>query len=56
MSPRYTVRAQADNGYYIWDNERNKIATSSENRQYVDLRLRDAFDLTDELNKQPKQD
>ena len=49
MVPRYTVRAQPGPGYLIWDNEQDRIATSSDGREYVDLRFADAFETTDLL-------
>jgi hypothetical protein len=43
------VRAQPGPGYLIWDNEQDRIATSSDGREYVDLRFADAFETTDLL-------
>jgi hypothetical protein len=50
MRPRYTVRARFGEGYLIWDNENDRIATSPEGREYVDLRFAEAFETCDRLN------
>lgn len=56
MPPRYTVRAQPGSGYLIWDNETNRVATSSESREYVDLSFDEAFRAVDHLNLNPNKE
>jgi hypothetical protein len=52
MTARYTVRAQTKSRYCVWDNDREELAISAEHRACIDLRLDDAFEAADNLNKQ----
>jgi hypothetical protein len=48
--PRFTVkRANIDQRYSVWDNEKGKAAVSG-SRECVDLNFDDAFKLADGLN------
>jgi hypothetical protein len=48
--PRYTVRAGDNRRYSVWDNERDRIATSpSGDREYRDLSFDEAFNAADQL-------
>jgi hypothetical protein len=48
--PRYTVRADGNYRYTVWDNERDRVATSpSGDRIYSDLSFGEAFAAADQL-------
>lgn len=49
---RYIVRSQEDcSRYCVWDKEKLTVATSAEGREYIDLDVKVAFRVTDNLNK-----
>ena len=52
MPARYTVRAEAESRYCVWDNDREELAISQEHRACIDLSLDDAFKAADNLNQQ----
>jgi hypothetical protein len=55
QTTRYTVRAQAESRYCVWDNERDELAISREHRACIDLSLEDAFKVADNLNNEDPQ-